>query len=547
MNWPTLSPARVGWFLLVCLIAAPPLRAQTVSTVRETEFRSRWVDQQVDRPAQEFQPGSGALDGDGDFTTRVGDTLRSFFRTGPVVLRAGLSAGFEYSNQQTVAIGNPPASEASFFVAPVVALFYDREVGPWTVSARYSVGYLYYFDREYLALGGRQATPDTTQTVVVEPAQPERTVLVPTTPLTNLGGINQRVPQFRTVTIPAVPAVTEEVTVPGLKADPRRNSLPSQTLGLDIALQYSRLKLRSNGGGSYGSGFDIERSGQSNRLSLFETLTADYQLTEYVRAGVGFNAGYEGNEGGAGTQDSSTRFSGSLYVDYFLTGKSRLRLEASAGREAQTLGNGDPLERTYSQALLRWNFLPTEKLSFEVGLGVGVLDSSGAATTVTNQDGGLRAVYSVRANYAPTSKIAAAFYFGLETTSTTPDLSLSLDWRPRETTAFRVSLYQLSGVSTISFSQNRVSRGFLVLAQQRILQRAMFSISGGVEEFEDLDVAQVSPNQEPYSFLGAGFTYEFSRWLSFDSQYRTATGTTSAGQTSTSRETRASVGLRLTF
>lgn len=532
------------------LAAASGLHAQTVNTVRETEFRSRWVDQQVDRPAQELQQARRPLEEDADFATKVADRMRRIFRTGPVVFRAGLSTGYEYSTPQAVPVGNPEPSDSSFFVAPTVGLFYDREVGPWTVSARYSVGYLYYFDRDYLAITGRQATPDRTVTVVVEPARPARQILVPTKPLVNIGGINEKVPQFRVETVPAVPAVTEERTIPGLKADPPRNSLPSQTAALDIGLQYSRLKLRSNATAAYGSGFDVERGRQADRLSLFEALAADYQLTEYVRAGVGFTTSYEGNAGGGGTTDSSTRFSGSAYGDYFLTGKTRLRLEASSGREAQTIGAGDPLERTYTQAILRVNFLPTEKLSFEVGLGFGILSSSGTTTTTnttTSENDGLRAVYSFKANYAPTEKISTAFYFGLETTSTNPEFSLSLDWRPRETTSVRLSAYQLSGVSTISFAQNRISRGFLLLGQQKILHRALLSLTGGWEEYEDVNAAATTSNQVPYSFLGAGFTYEFSRWMSLDSQIRTSTRTTTAGQTSSPRETRASLSLRLTF
>lgn len=523
------------------------LRAQTVNTVRETEFRSRWVDQQVDRPTQDYQPGQAALDADAGLGARAAEKLKTIFRTGPVVFRGQLSTGYEYSNQQTVTAGNPQASNSSFFVAPTVGMFYDREVGPWTVSARYSVGYLYYFDRDYLAIGGRQATPDRTVTVVVQPAQPARRVQVAATPLTNIGGINQQVPQFRTETIPAVPAVTEEMTIPGLKADPRRNSLPSQTAGLDIGLQYSRLKLRSNATVAVGSGFDVERGRQADRLSVFEGLTADYQMTEYVRAGIGVNAGYEGNAGGGGATDSSTRFSTTFYGDYFLTSKTRLRLEASVGREAQTIGQGDPLERQYSQAILRVNFLPTDKISLEMGLGFGILSSSGQATTTTTNRDGLRAVYSLRAKYAPTEKLSASLYFGLETTSTSPDFSLETEWRPRETTIFRLSAYQLSGVSTISFAQNRISRGFLALGQQQLVQKALLSLSGGWEEYEDVNAGLTPSNQVPYSFLRAGLTYQFNRSTSLDGQYQTSVRTVAQGQTSSPRETRASLSLRLTF
>lgn len=536
---PRSTPASVR-VLAGILMAGSPLAAQTVTTVRETEFRSRWVDQQVDRPQLEVGPQIPLRDGEGDFGSGMADTLRTVFRTGPVVFSAGLTTGIEYTSQQANANFTSQPSTSSLFASPVLAAFYDREIGPWTVSARYSVGYVYYFDRNYVAAGGSPGTPDTRVTVVVEP---ERTVQVPVTQRSLTPPHRDVVVGFRTETIPAV---TEEQTIRGQPARAPEDAIPSQTAGLDFRLTLSRLTIRSSGGASFGSGFDTNRGRNQDRLSASETISADYQLTEYTRAGVLFGGSYErNNQFGSEESDIFSRISGSFYTDYFITGKSRLRLELSTGKESRTFSSGTPEERTFSQGQIRANFQPTSKLALEASIGLGFTETTG--TTAIDTDG-LRNVYSLTATYRPTDKISARLYFGLETTATEPEFSLSLGWTPRDTIAFSLSAYQLSGASTLSFSQNRISRGFLVSAQQRIFQRGTLTLSGGWEEYEDITGGQTSASQlEPYSFYGATFSYEFSRWLALEALYRSSSQSTSVSGTGGARETRASLSLRLTF
>ena len=475
LRWrvPGVLPVVVGAGVL--LSAA---RAQTVSTVRESEFRTRWVDQQVDRPQEGTAEGVAKEESEATGALRAANALRALFRNAPVALRVSLSTGYEYSNQQTLTARTVQPSKSSFFVAPAVGIFYGREVGPWLVSARYSGGYLYYFDRDYVAAGPN-------------------------------GGI------------------------------------PSQTAALDVALQYSRLNLRSNAAASYGSGFDIERNRQTDRLMFTELLGVDYQLTEYTRAGLAGTAAYESDSGSvSGMDDSTKRYTGAFYTDYFLTGKTRLRVEVSAGHESQSIGAGIPVTRDFYQGQLRMSFQPASKLSLEAGIGLGVVSSTGTGTM--DRDG-LRTVYSLTATYVPTEKISAQLYVGLETTASEPEFSLALDWRPRDNTAFRLSIYQLSGISTVSLAQNRLSRGFLVSARQRFFQRANVSLLGGWEEYEDVGSIQTTIARDPYYFLSTTVAYEFSRWLALEALYRSSTRQTGVAGSGSKLETRASLSLRLTF
>jgi hypothetical protein len=524
-------------------MAGGPLAAQTVTTVRETEFRSRWVDQQVDRPQLEVGPQIPLRDADGDFGSGgASDTMRRLFRTGPVVFRAVLLTGFEYTSQQANPNFTSQPSETSFFAAPTIAAFYDREVGPWTVSARYSIGYIYYFDRDYVGAGGSPGTPATTTTVVVEP---ETTVQVrdPSRDTVEfVNGIRVVRPGFRTE---RVPEVTEEQVIPGQPARAPEDAIPSQSAGLDFRLNLSRLTIRSSGGASYGSGYDTNRGSNQDRLALNETISADYQLTEYTRAGLLASGSYESNaQFGSDVSDTFSRWSVSAYADYFITGKTRLRLEAGTGKETRDFASGALEERTFYQGQLRANYVPTDKLALEASIGLGVSETTGVTTV---EGDGLRNIYSITANYQPTAKINVRLYFGLEATATEPEFSLTAGWSPRDTTAFSLSAYQLSGVSTLSFSQNRISRGFLASVQQRFLQRGTIVLSGGWEEYEDLVGGVTSTPLEPYSFYGVSLSYEFSRWMALEGLYRSSSQSTSVAGTGGAREDRASLSLRLTF
>ncbi len=526
----------LGW------LAGTHLMAQTVSTVRETEFRSRWADLQVDRPQLEVGPGIPLKDADEGFGSELAGSLRSIFRTGPVVFRVGMSAGIEYTSQQANVTFTDQPSTSSFFAAPVLAAFYDREVGPWTVSARYSVGYLYYFDRDYVAAGGSPGTPDQRVTVVV---QPERTVQVRDPSRDRVvfnGPIRTVIPGFREE---RQPEITEEQIIPGQEARAPEEAIPSQSAGLDFRVTLSRLTVRSSGGAAFGSGFDTNRGTNQDRLTASEALSADYQLTEYTRAGVLLSGSYEKNTlPGSSSSDVFSRFGGSFYADYFITGKSRLRLEVSTGQDSRTFGSGFTEDRSYSQAQVRATLAATSKLALEASIGVGVTETTAASS---NAQDGLRNVYSLTANYKPTGKIGARLYFGLEATATEPEFSFALNWLPRETTGFNLSAYQLSGASTLSFGQNRISRGFLASATQRLFQRGSLTLSGGWEQYEDVNTVQTSAQLEPYTFYGATFSYEFSRWLSLQALYRTASQSGSDTGAGGAEETRASLSLRLTF
>ena len=454
--------------------------SQTVSTVREVEFRSRWANYHVDQPRAGRTLDEGMVSGEAESERGVVPVLRSLFRTGPIVLRGSVTSGWEYSNEHLNTPQSRATSESSLFTAPSIAASYDREVGPWTVSFRYSAGYLRYLDQNYSPAGG------------------------------SAGGL-------------------------------------SQTGALDVARQGSRLAFRLGVSASSGSGYDIERNAQTDRTSFAEALSADYSLTEFTRVGATLNAAREDySNGGIGTDDSQTRWAGSIHGEYVLSGKTAMRLEFGVGQESQITGDITSRDRSYSQDLLRVTYQPTAKLTLTPALGFGILQQTGQ---ISQTPDGFRALYSLGVDYTPTEKTAVRLFVGVEGASVQPEFSLAVAWRPRENTLVNLSVYQQSGLSTIAVIPDRTRRGALASVQQHLFQKmdAGLSIGWEQEEFNDRNAPGAAANPDPYYFLAASLSWEFNSWLTWEAQSRFSSGRGSAAAQNNAAETRASASFRLTF
>ena len=85
---------------------------------------------------------------------------------------------------------------------------------------------------------------------------------------------------------------------------------------------------------------------------------------------------YYSYSGGGVTDTDDLSLGSTLFGEYVITGKSRLRLELGFGDEHQSAGPASTSDRSYEQALLKVNYVPSEKLSFDVGLGVGFQQDS---------------------------------------------------------------------------------------------------------------------------------------------------------------------------
>ena len=460
--------------LLVCVPLA--LHSQNVSTVREVEFRSRWSNYQVDQPRVERAEDAAS----GEAEHGIAPVLRSLFRTGPVVIRGSVTSGWEYSNEHLNTGLSRGTSESSLFTAPAVIASYDREVGPWKVSFRYSAGYLRYLDRSFSPAGG------------------------------SAGGL-------------------------------------SQTGALEAARQGSRLAFRLGLSASSGSGYDIERNGQTHRTSYAEAFSADYSLTEFTRIGTILNAARETySSAGTAIEDSQQRWTAALFGEYVLSGKTSMRLEFGVGQESQLTGEVTSRDRSYTQGVLRVKYQPTAKLTLTPALGFGILQQTGQTSQTPD---GFRTLYSLGADYAPTEKTVVRLFLGIEGASVQPELSLAVAWHPRENTLLNLSVYQQSGLSTIAAIPDRTRRGALLSLQQHLFTRmdAGLSIGWEQEEFTDRNTPGAGGDLDPYYFVAASLAWELNSWLTWQAQSRLSSGRGSSAAQNNSADARASVSFRLTF
>jgi hypothetical protein len=490
------GPRAVGAVLAVLLLAsATPVAAQlagsagapTFDTTREDEFRSRWADYQVDRPPDPNAPATSDNNQDqAGLLAAFGRSFSDHFRTGPLQLRADLSAGYEYTNETALRVENPHGTDESPFLAPALGAFYNQELGPLTVSARYSLGYVYYLQQSYLAAD-------------------------------HSGGIFSQTAAL-------------DLSLDGKRAQFTSSSSASQGTGEEVE-----------------SGELRDRLTVAELLNGVYTVT-DY--TQIGASGGLNYASYSGgtsalNSTAYADSSSTTTVSGQLFGDYIVTGKTRLRIEFGAGDEDQTVSGASDSNLSYYQALLSVNYLPAPKLTLDGGLGWGLQYNSAA---IGKQDMSSHPVYSVTISYAPTVKTAASLHVGYEGVDVAPDFSLLAHYQARQNTALELSAYQSSNYSTFLASENLVTRGVLASVQQRFFDKVEVALGSGAEQDEEyLNDSEHGGFTAPYYFASISILWQFNPSFALQSYYRGYTGQAGQAYASHGLQSTASVSLRLTF
>ena len=133
-----------------------------------------------------------------------------------------------------------------------------------------------------------------------------------------------------------------------------------------------------------------------------------------------------------------------------------------------------------------------------------------------------------------------------------PDFQLNAQWQFRLNTSAALSIYQNSGFSTYEISQNLVTRGVLITAQQKFFGRVDVTLSGGVEQSSGYDntfnvPGQRANSEDPYYFGGISLLYEINSYLALQGYYRGYTGEAGALIQEKGLQSRAALSLRLTF
>ena len=478
--------------------------AQTVLTVKEAEYRSRWAGKQEDRlvTPQYFAPGGGLdEETEGQIAAeeeagpnfvqnidRMAENVKRGLRFGPLDFQLGLANGWEYSSQNSVGASSDFADNNSFFAAPTIGITYEREIGVWNVNARFGSGYRYYFNQDYTAAGT---------------------------------GV-------------------------------QRNPL-ALTGGIDIGYNTSRLSVNLSGSASSGSGYDINSGSNVWQTSAASSLSIRYIITEEFSAGAAASISYSNNsdaqaaEGEPEQQDSySINFGASVFADYLLTPKTNLRFTLSAGQDSQAFAGTSTEGRLYYDALLTLTYQIAPKFSIDAGGGIGyVVDEN----IPDGQYAGWRPVYTGGINYTPTEKTYFKASISMQGANIQPNFSLVAGWNAREKTRFSLSVYQSQGFSSLSPDQYNITRGLLGTVSQRLFKGIDLSLSGGYEQslYEGLDGAKDAPaaveGPSDYWMANASLYWRFREWLSWQNTMMVSTGQGNSNEL----QTRFSTSLNMNF
>ena len=460
--------------------------AQTVPTVRDAEYRSRWAGKQEDRlvTPQYFAPGGG-LDDEAEAKEtplqddtgpsfvegmdRMAENVKRGLRFGPLDFQLGLSTGWEYSSQNSVGQSNDFADNNSFFAAPTIGITYEREIGVWTVNARFGTGYRYYFNQDYTAAG----------------------------------------------------------------TGSQRNPL-ALTGGIDIGYNTSRLSMNLSGTASSGNGYDITSGSTSLQTSASSSLSLRYIITEEFSTGAAATVTYSNTadtqsaEGAPPQQDSySINLGASVFADYLLTPKTNLRFTLSAGQDAQAFVGAANQGRIYYDSMLTLTYQLAPKFSIDAGGGVGyVVDEN----ITDGKYAGFRPVYTGGINYTPTEKTYFKASISMQGADIRPNFSLIAGWNAREKTRLSLSIYQNQGFSSMSPDQYNITRGILGTVSQRLFKGIDLSLSAGYEQslYVGLDGAKNAPaaieGPADYWLTNASLYWRFREWLAWQNAFLVSTG-----------------------
>ena len=478
--------------------------SQTVLTVREAEFRSRWVGPQEDREVtpQYFEPNGGLDEPESDETApvltfatlsenmdRLADNFRRRLHFGPLELSLGLTSGWEYSSQTSTGETSNSADRSSFFSSPTLAIRYEREIGLWSVAARFASGYTYYYNPDYTAAGqGSQRNPI------------------------------------------------------------------SMTTGIDIGYNATRLTLNLSASASSGSGYDIVTGSNNWQTSASTSLSARYVITDSISAGAAASISYSKTSDAQVTTDQTAQpnsntlnVAASTFVDYLLTPKTNLRFILSAGEDLQTLQNGADEGRRFADSMLMVTYQIAPKFSVDAGGGVGYV----ADQDIANPESvGVRPVYNLGISYTPTEKTYFKTSYSFQGTDIRPNFSLVAGWNARQKTRLSLSVYQNQGFSNLSPDQYNVTRGALVTVSQTLIKGISLSLSGGYEQSQYVALSSTentnaTEGPPDYFLTSATISWRLREWASWQNTMMVTSG--QGNSSSNDLQTRFSTSLNLTF
>lgn len=476
--------------LTVTLLAATrrtEAQLLSVTTTRDNEFRSRWADYQVDRPqttAANTGNNSTQTEEQAGLLSAFRKSFAEILRDGPLQTRATLSSGWEYSNEALQVGRDRDRTDNSFFIAPSVALFYNSQAGPATISARYSGGYVYYLDQDYVAAS-------------------------------RSGGIFSNTAGL-------------DLQVEGTRSALASNTSLSYGNGVDIESGTLRTQLSIS-----------ETATASYLLSTFTRLgaTGGLSYSDYAGGGVADTDIFADTASVYIEYAYSPKTRGRFEV---ATGQQIQGTDAGGARSTTS-------DRYYYQALVSADYLPTPKLGFSAGVGYGFQENDDVLGRGRSGSHPIYRI-TVNYAPTPKTTAALRFGYEGVDVAPSFGLQVDWLFRPTTTASLSLyqntnfSTYEpdqnLLTRGALAAVQQRVF-GRVDLALSGGVEQS--------EGYDRQPPGQPAYNEDPYLFVGVSGVWQINSYLALQSYYRGYTGGAGAVIQQQGFQSRASVSLRLTF
>lgn len=478
-------PLLLAAGILACLM--PVAVAQGVPTVQQGQFRSQWVGEQVDQipfgstvtPLNGLGAVVGALQTQDEVQREVEASLSGVEQKSPFAFKPSLGVGWQYSNQGTQSQGNASGSYApgsSPFLAPTAALLYDRDHGPWSVSAGYSAGYRYFSNQDFIANGtGNTRNPFSQTALFKVMLQMSRYILDALATASSGTGYDTTSASFNLQTT--------------LAANMGMKYLLSNSSAVAAKAGYSLQN-------SYGS----TATPNNNTTLSYANLSPIYDLSDKTHLSANFGVGQSAQSLQSGTA---------------VTGNAALTAQQVASRQ-------------YAQAMGKVKYDITGKITADVALGARYVSSSNIQSAI---DDGVLPAWALGISYTPTAKTSVTLSAGQQGADIRPELNLLFTWNPREKTSFSIGASQSQGFANALSAQYLVTRGIVGTVSQKFFSSVDCILSGGytTQQYISLSSNQTagqSSSQLPQNFylLNATVNWRIRDWVSLSNTASYNTG-----------------------
>ena len=473
-------------FLAFVTMNSPRVFAQGVPTVQEAGFRSQWVGEQVDQiplggtlvPMNGLGAVVGSLQTQDQVNREVQASLAGVQAKSPFAFKQALGLGWQISNQGTLNQGQGSSTNYytfgnSPFIAPSLAILYDRDHGPWSISAGYSIGYKYFSNQNFVANGtGSQRNPFSQTGLFSSMLQMSRYIFDTLITASSGNGFNS--------------ASGSNNSQKTFAANTRFKYLISSVMAVKAEAGYNL----QNSSGSVATP-------NNNTASLFANLAPIYELSDKTHLSSIFGVGQTSQNLSQATISPTNTSSGTNTV----------------------IGNNQLASMNYAQLMGKVKYDLTGKTVFDVSLGARYLTGSNISNLV---NAGIRPAWAVGLSYTPTEKTSVTFSVGEQGSDIRPEVNLLFNWNPREKTHFTLGISQGQGFANSVSSQYQITQSILGTVTQKLFTSVDFQLSGGygAQQYVSLSggVPAQANNQTPASYYlaTASLNWKIRDWMTLN-------------------------------